>query len=254
MTLKQFADEEIDRLLSSQIAFDPELADLARFLTELRSEHIIEPSPAEVERLARSTAAVVRSRLAPVRPSPRSQRPRSRLTALKTYSTTATAMLALVVFSGLGLAANASVPGDFLYGLDLAMERVGIGAGSLQERISEAQVLAERGQHTQAADHLKAAITNFGDQATAQELSQAKDALDEYIVDSDETPNATLPPANENTGPANNNAGGNNETNKNTGPGNNNAGGNNETNENTGPGNNNAGGNNETNENTGPGN
>ena len=143
MTLKQFADEEIDRLIESQIASDPELADLARFLTELRSEHIIEPSPAEVERLARSTAAVVRSRLAPVRPSLRSQRPRSRLTALRTYSTTATAMLALVVFSGLGLAANASVPGDFLYGLDLAMERVGIGAGSLEERFSEAEVLAD---------------------------------------------------------------------------------------------------------------
>jgi hypothetical protein len=250
MTLKQIADEEIDRLISHQIATDPELADLAAFLTELRGEFISEPSPAEVERLARSAGAIVRSQPASVRTSTQPQWPRSLLTVLRTSSAMAVSILALVVFSGLGLAANAAVPGDFLYGLDLAMEKVGIGAGSLQERTSEAQVLADRGQHAEAADHLQASIASYGDEATAEEVSQALGVLDKFI-NGNGTPSFTLPPASENAGPGNNNAGGNSQTNENTGPGNNNAGGNSE---NTGPDTNNASGNSQTNENTGPGN
>ncbi len=223
MTLKQFADEDIDQLVSSQIANDPELADLAAFLTEFRIEHIVEPPPAEVQQLARSAAAVVRSRPAPVRTSPRSQRRRNLLTALRTSSAMAMSILALVVFSGLGLAANAAVPGDFLYGLDLAMEKVGIGAGGIEERISEAKGLADRGQHTEAADHLKASIAKYGDEASAEEVSKALHALDVYgdFVDDNGTPDMAPPPANENAGPGNNNAGGNSDnTPGNTAPGN----------------------------------
>ena len=167
----------------------------------------------------------------------------------------AMSILALVVFSGLGLAANAAVPGDFLYGLDLAMEKVGIGAGGIEERISEAQGLADRGQHAEAADHLKASIVKYGDEASAEEVAQAIHALDEYehLVDGNETPDIAPPPANENAGPGNNNAGGNSD---NAGPGNNNAGGNSDNapgntapgntapgnSDNAGPGNNNGGG------------
>jgi hypothetical protein len=55
---------------------------------------------------------------------------------------------AFVTVGGLGgvaYAANGATPGDFLYGLDRALEAVGIGNGGASERIAEAIVLVEEG-------------------------------------------------------------------------------------------------------------
>ncbi|HEX6300659.1 MAG TPA: hypothetical protein VF148_09375 [Acidimicrobiia bacterium] len=69
----------------------------------------------------------------------------------------ATAALAAVVIMGLvgvAEAADAAAPGDTLYGLDRALEQVGIHDGGLEERLGEAQDLAEEGQSTEALAHL----------------------------------------------------------------------------------------------------
>ncbi|MEX2134234.1 MAG: hypothetical protein WEB67_08845, partial [Acidimicrobiia bacterium] len=235
MTLTQFAEDEIEILLSSGEAADPELADLASFVNALRDQSIFEPSAAEVDRLARGAAAVARSKAATIRPGSPSRSRRPPKLSLRAISSVAMAMFVMVAVSSLGLVANAAVPGDALYGLDLAMEKVGIGAGSLHERVSEAHVLAERGDHDQAVAHLTASISEAGDTAMGGDFAAAVKALAEYIeiveVNGPQSPGTPEigNPTNENTGPGNNNAGGNSETNENTGPGNNNAGGNSET-------------------------
>ena len=56
-------------------------------------------------------------------------------------------VLAIVLsFGGVAYGANGPVPGDTLYGLDAALENVGIGGGGLEERLSEAGELIDDGQ------------------------------------------------------------------------------------------------------------
>jgi hypothetical protein len=57
-----------------------------------------------------------------------------------------TAAAVVLAFSGLGgvaYAANGAAPGDFLYGLDRALEAVGVGNGGTAERLAEVKALVE---------------------------------------------------------------------------------------------------------------
>jgi hypothetical protein len=51
----------------------------------------------------------------------------------------------VVVLSGLAVAAESAVPGDFLYPVDRAVEALGLDRNLLEERLEEAIVLADRG-------------------------------------------------------------------------------------------------------------
>ncbi len=55
-------------------------------------------------------------------------------------------VVALAGFGGFAYAANGAVPGDTLYGTDLALEKAGIGDGGVRERLNEASQLVERGR------------------------------------------------------------------------------------------------------------
>jgi hypothetical protein len=71
----------------------------------------------------------------------------------------------ILVFSGMtaiAIASDDAAPGDALYGIDRALEAVGIGDGSAAERIAEARVLFDRGEVTAAIDHASEAITDSG--------------------------------------------------------------------------------------------
>ena len=213
VALTQFTDDDIELLLRSGEAADPELSDLAVLISAIRDESISEPRTADVDRIARGAAAVARSRATTIQPASRLQPRRTAIASLRTYSSVAMTIFVLVAVSSLGLVANAAVPGDSLYVLDLAMEKVGIGAGSLGERISEAHVLADRGNHDNAVAHLTASISEAGEAATEEDLVAALTALDEYTEMVDGPGSPATPgmgdPANENAGPDNNNAGGN---------------------------------------------
>jgi hypothetical protein len=230
MALTQFTDDDIELLLRSGETTDPDLSDLAILVSAIRDERISDPRTADVDRIARGAAAVARSRATTIQPASRLQPRRTAMASLRTYSSVAMTIFVLVAVSSLGLVANAADPGDSWYVLDLAMEKVGIGAGSLGERTSEAHVLADRGNHDDAVAHLTASISEARETAPEEDLVAALTALDEYteMVEGPGSPGTPGmgDPANENAGPGNNNAGGNSETNENAGPGNNNAGGN----------------------------
>lgn len=86
----------------------------------------------------------------------------------------ATAALTVVLIMGLvGIAeaADAAAPGDTLYGLDRALEQVGINDGDLDERLGEAQALADGGQTAEALAHLAEVLDTSS--------SNAADALEE---------------------------------------------------------------------------
>jgi hypothetical protein len=67
-----------------------------------------------------------------------------------------TAAAVVLAFSGLGgvaYAANGAAPGDFLYGLDRALETVGFGNGGSAERLAEVKALVEAGNAGQGLEH-----------------------------------------------------------------------------------------------------
>ena len=86
----------------------------------------------------------------------------------------ATVVVLLAGFSGVAYAADGAAPGDTLYGLDCALEHVGIGDGGLQERLTEATHLAECGQ---VEDGLNHAALSIASRLGLGEGSQANAAL-----------------------------------------------------------------------------
>jgi hypothetical protein len=78
--------------------------------------------------------------------------------------------------TGVALAADSAIPGDALYGLDRALEAVGIGAGSTEERLDEAEMLATVGKTDEAVDHAVLALAEGADASDAM-ARQALEAI-----------------------------------------------------------------------------
>ena len=74
-------------------------------------------------------------------------------------------------------AANGSGPDDPLHGIDLALEKVGIGSGGAAERLAEASELVASGATAQGLNHAANALRNETGQ-TANGMAAA-DALAE---------------------------------------------------------------------------
>ncbi len=83
----------------------------------------------------------------------RASRP-SLIGRLRTRAAAVTAALVLM-FGGGGaaFAANGAAPGDLLYGLDRALEAVGIGNGASAERLEEVKTLVEQGHADHGLEH-----------------------------------------------------------------------------------------------------
>ena len=59
----------------------------------------------------------------------------STILGTKVAAVIASAVVAAGGLTGVGFAADNAAPGDALYGLDCALERVGLGDGGAQERV-----------------------------------------------------------------------------------------------------------------------
>ena len=175
-----------DRDLAAALAgVEPSDADsevIAEFVSGLRAEVEMMgfPQDSEAQILAATAAvpAVVPQVVAsPVPISPR--RLRARLAVVM-----ASMMALLLATAGVGLAADGAAPGDPLYGLDLAMERVGIGNGKAPERLAEAVALAEAGHVGRGLDHAAATLATLPEQAQAMNAAQAlSDAAARILLD-----------------------------------------------------------------------
>lgn len=124
--------------------------DIERFISELRAEadtaHFSDLTEPAIARVSRPTL----------------------IGRLRTR-TAAIAATVLMTFGGLGgvaYAANGAVPGDVLYGLDRALEAVGIGNGGSAERLEEVTALVEQGHAERGLEHAAAMVEgNAGAQA-----------------------------------------------------------------------------------------
>ena len=151
----RLSDADVERLLSGRPSDSDAHADLAQFIATMADD--VEP-PGDPRFMATALAATARS----ARPQPRIAR--RRLVAL------ASTLAMFFALSGVAAAADRAVPGDLLYPLDLAFESIGIGAGGIDERLEEFDVLVARGEHELAFDLLD----KFSAKASDPEAAEAQ--------------------------------------------------------------------------------
>lgn len=175
-----FSDQDIERLLSGGPPEDRALVALVPALHALHPE----PEAPPEERVELFAARAAEVALA-ARPQPsgsvssdgRSTRFERPLTTLRRkLATGLAAMLALSGMTGVAVASDAAAPGDALYGIDRALEEIGIGDGGAAERISEAQDLLDDGLVSEAIAHAAEAVPVEED-TEASELEASVEAL-----------------------------------------------------------------------------
>jgi len=135
-----------EMLLTRAVDLDDGFDDIANILSAVKD--IATPDP-ERDFSHLFVAAVEESRLTPVELYAREGEPPVQDWPTRLVSRVAMAVAALVVLvmlpGGMAYAANGAKPGDLLYGLDRALEAIGIGDGGADERLAESLALVASG-------------------------------------------------------------------------------------------------------------
>ncbi len=167
--------DNAERLLSGAPT-DGGLDDLALLIGALRTAESPEVDSALVDRFAIEAAAIARR--SQDRPAITAPTATVRL-RLRHRVATVAAAITLVLGSGAGMAiaADGAAPGDALYGLDKALERVGIGDGGAAERLQEAADLATAGQLARGLEHAAEVVAASHDGEPGHVSDAASEAL-----------------------------------------------------------------------------
>ena len=141
MPTLRLEDRDIETLLSGESTGSEELADLEAFVAAFATDG---GPPRDTAHMATALAATARSSTS-----------RSVGNAFRRLVVLGASFAIMLAFSGVAMAANGSAPGDLLYGVDRALETVGIGNGGIDERIVEFETLLDRNQHDEAFEFLE---------------------------------------------------------------------------------------------------
>ncbi|HVR78301.1 MAG TPA: hypothetical protein VMS99_07895 [Acidimicrobiia bacterium] len=172
-------DEDIELLLAGSAPANQELAELAAFVDLIRATSVQMPSESQIVEVASQAATIARS-TAPSTGARRRVRSRARVwwRWRPQVALTLGAVLVTFTFAGVATASNNAAPGDALYAIDLALERIGIGAGHVEERLDEANALLSSGKTDLALAHAAQAIDlSTADSDEVAALEEAKAAL-----------------------------------------------------------------------------
>ena len=167
--------DNAERLLSGKPT-DGVLDDLVLLIGALRTAASPEVDTAFVDRVAIEAAAIAhRSQDRPAITAPTAT---VRL-RLRHRVATVAAAITLVLGSGAGvaIAADGAAPGDALYGLDRALERIGLGGGGAAERLQEAADLARAGQLARGLEHAAEVVAVSHDGEPGHVSDAASEAL-----------------------------------------------------------------------------
>jgi hypothetical protein len=172
------SDLEIDGLLAGIPMEGGQLSGLAPIVETIRCYRSSAPSEADVLRFAARAATVVGTGPSPTARTSGldSLRAPRRPSLIPRMATMVMVVILVSVTAGVAVAANAAAPGDRLYGLDRALEQVGIGAGSAGERLDESVELAAEGRTDEALAHVIEVI-DVSPQAEGADLGPAKNAI-----------------------------------------------------------------------------
>ena len=135
-------DRDIEALIAGDRPANDDLSPLDGFITALNSFGSITPPSEFIESHAALAAASVRESLPPAPPPTPARRTRRIVLGAKRRLVAVMASVAMISgMTGVAWASDSAVPGDWNYGIDLALEAIGIGAGGAEERLAELGVL-----------------------------------------------------------------------------------------------------------------
>jgi hypothetical protein len=165
MPTTRFSDQDVERLLSGDRPEDVALAQLAPILKSLHGT-VVTPVESHVQQFATSAAEAARAARSEDPGSAATQtrlsRSRRTLATLKRkLATGLAAVLALSGMTGIAAASDGAAPGDALYGIDRALEAIGLSDGGAAERIAEAQALFDDGLVSEAIEHAAEAVPDI---------------------------------------------------------------------------------------------
>ena len=162
-----FTERDIDVLLSGGAPNDPGLAVLTPVVDHLMTHIPLEFDSTRMTTFTAEAVKTVPKSILVVATSVARPTGFTRRLALAPRLVVALTAIALVVgMSGIAVASDGAAPGDALYGLDRALERVGIGVGGADERLAEATVLVGQGRAADALDHAIEAIDEADKEAS----------------------------------------------------------------------------------------
>ena len=131
-------DRDIERLLAGRPPDNQDLAPLASFVSALAAFRDTDPPEDFVEDISNRAAQIARDQHS--RSAIEKSEPRARRFGLGLKRRAVTGLTGLMIISGLtgvAWASDEAVPGDWNYGIDRAVEAVGIGSGGDDERLQE---------------------------------------------------------------------------------------------------------------------
>jgi hypothetical protein len=171
MTTSHLTDRDIEAVFAGSSVREPELVELQELFASMKHRLVIEPAAHHVAAFAAELAqAVLDAPSAEQTRSPRSLR--RKVVAIGVG-------VAVSAFGAAGAAvANEAAPGDLLYGVDKALESVGILNGGTGERFQEAEVLAGRGDVDGATALTVKTLDQDGQHEAAVALEQAVAAVE----------------------------------------------------------------------------
>lgn len=180
MAPRSLTPQDVELVLGREV---PEQDNLARFASVLNSLHHTRatiPTDEAVAAFSTRAAEIVRANRIHSFGTQAPTKPPTQAILRKRLVGAVGATVLLTGMTGVAVAADAAAPGDPLYGLDRAMESVGVGDGGSPERLAEAQSLVEGGQLTAAIAHAARAVdANSGTdkQGFSPEAAEAVEAL-----------------------------------------------------------------------------
>lgn len=148
-------DRDIELLLTGAPSDSDEFADLEVFIESMSGSAELSRDPGQMVTALAATARAARPSL---------RRGLRRVVAL------AASVAVLFALSGVAIAADDAVPGDFLYEFDRTLELIGIGDGGVDERIVEFDALIARGEDERAFELLD----EFAESAPEAEAAEAQ--------------------------------------------------------------------------------
>ncbi len=146
------------------------MEELEGLLAELRTPVPVERDSPDITRLLIEAARLARK--ADLNPALPRVATRVRFPA---WSPAAAVAAIVLVFGAVptAVAANTAAPGDPLYVIDRALERIGVFAGGFEERIAEVEHLNDTGRHGEALTHLDASLDEVRGRLGDRQFSMA---------------------------------------------------------------------------------
>ena len=187
----RFTDVDIELLLSGATPDNQELADLAVYVEFIRNATRWTPTESQIALVSAQAAEIARSTTAPQEIPGKGRRS---WRFKPQVAVTSAAVLVMLTFAGVAAASNEAAPGDPLYGIDRALERIGIGSGHGEERLEEANTLLAAGKTQQALAHAAQAIDPSGSDGEVVVLEEARAALIRAadLIDDGESPDGSV--------------------------------------------------------------